>query len=88
MLLGVAKIMSTIKLEILGTGCYKCNQLEANAKKAVTSLNLEAEVTHIKEPMEIVKRGVMRTPALAINGQVVSQGKVISPEDIQPLLKG
>jgi small redox-active disulfide protein 2 len=80
-------IMDTIKIEILGTGCKKCQQLEANAKKAVANLDLTAEVLHITDPVEIAMRGVMSTPAMAINGKVVSKGHVISPEQIEPLLQ-
>lgn len=79
--------MNTIKIEILGTGCKKCQNLEANAKEAVANLNLTAEVLHITDPVEIAMRGVMSTPALIINGKVVSKGQVISPEQIQPLLQ-
>ncbi len=77
----------TLIVEILGTGCKKCHQLEANAKEAIASLNLEAEVFHITDPMKIAERGVMKTPALVVNGQLVSQGKVATPAEIQPLLK-
>lgn len=79
--------METMKIEILGTGCKKCQQLEANAREAIAALNLEAEVLHITDPIEIAKRGLMSTPALAINSQVVSKGKVLSVIEIQPLLK-
>jgi small redox-active disulfide protein 2 len=79
--------MNTIKIEILGTGCKKCQQLEANAKEAVANLNLTAEVSHITDPIDIAKRGVMSTPALTVNGQVVSKGQVISSEQIQSLLQ-
>jgi small redox-active disulfide protein 2 len=78
--------MTMLKVEILGTGCKKCHQLEANAKEAIAALDLEAEVLHITNTMEIVSRGVMKTPALVVNGKVVSQGKVIEPAQIQPLL--
>lgn len=78
--------METIKIEILGTGCKKCQQLEANAKEAVANLNLAAEVLHITDPVEIAMRGVMSTPAIAINGKVVGKG-VMSPAQIQPLLQ-
>lgn len=78
--------MSAIKIEILGTGCKKCQQLEANAKQAVANLNLTAEVFHITDPIEIAMRGVMTTPAIAVNGKVVGKG-VISAEQIQPLLQ-
>lgn len=78
--------MNAIKIEILGTGCKKCQQLEANAKEAVANLNLTAEVFHITDPVEIAMRGVMTTPAIAINGKVVGKG-LISPEQIQTLLQ-
>ena len=78
--------MSLLKIEVLGTGCKKCQQLEANVKEAITSLNLDAEVLHITDPIEIAKRGVMSTPALTVNGKVVSKGKVIPPVEIEPLL--
>ncbi|MEG5038759.1 MULTISPECIES: thioredoxin family protein [unclassified Microcoleus] len=79
--------MKAIEIEILGSGCKKCQQLEANAKQAVTNLNLNAEILHITDPIEIAKRGVMSTPAMTINGKVVSKGQVLSPEQIQPLLQ-
>ena len=79
--------MSTIKLEIMGSGCKKCHQLENNAREAVSQLGIEAEVIHISDQVEIVKRGVMSTPALAVNGKVVSRGQVISPEQIQQLIQ-
>lgn len=75
-----------IKIEVLGTGCKKCQQLEANAKQAVADLDLAAEVLHITDPVEIAMRGVMSTPALAVNGAVVTSGKVLSADQIQPLL--
>ncbi len=78
--------MSKLQVEILGTGCKKCHQLEANAKEAIASVGQEARVHHITDTMEIVKRGVMKTPALVIEGKVVSQGKVLTPEEIKPLL--
>jgi small redox-active disulfide protein 2 len=78
--------MTTLKVEILGTGCKKCHQLEANAKAAIDNRQLEAEVAHITDTLEIVKRGVMKTPALVINGQVLSQGKLLEPADIEALL--
>ncbi len=79
--------MNPIEIEILGTGCKKCQQLEANAKEAVANLNLTAEVLHITDPIEIAKRGVMATPAMTIDGKVVSKGQVISPAQIQSLLQ-
>lgn len=79
--------MSAIKIEVLGTGCKKCQQLETNAREAIASLNIEAEVLHISDPVEIAKRGVMSTPALTINGKLVGKGKVMTKEEIKPLLQ-
>jgi len=76
----------TLKVEILGTGCKKCQQLEANAKEAIAHRQLDAEIAHITDTMEIVKRGVMKTPALVIDGNVLSQGKVLEAKDIEALL--
>lgn len=79
--------MTTLfKVEILGSGCQKCQQLEANVKTAIATLGINAELSHVTDVVEIAKRGVMATPALVVNNQVVSKGKVLSPEQIQPLL--
>ncbi|MFN4067002.1 MAG: thioredoxin family protein [Thermosynechococcus sp.] len=78
--------MSQLTIEVLGTGCKKCHELEANARAALAQLNLTAEVNHITDPLAIADCGVMRTPALRINGQVVSQGKVLSAAEIAALL--
>ncbi|MEQ8963271.1 MAG: thioredoxin family protein [Coleofasciculus sp. C2-GNP5-27] len=72
---------------MLGTGCKKCHQLEENARRAIASLDIAAEVVPITDPVEIAKRRVMSTPVLVVNGKVVSKGKVISPEQIKPLLQ-
>lgn len=76
----------TLKVEILGTGCKKCQQLEANAKEAIAHRNLDAEIAHITDTMEIIQRGVMKTPALVVDGKVLSQGKVLEAKDIELLL--
>lgn len=79
--------MSNIQVEVLGTGCKKCQQLETNAKQAIADLNVEAEVLHIKDAIEIAKRGILSTPALMVNGKLVAKGKVMSPEEIKPFLQ-
>jgi len=71
-----------LRIEILGTGCKKCQQLEANARQAVAMRNLTAGVVQITDMMQIAYRGVMATPALVVNDEVVSQGEVITPEEI------
>jgi small redox-active disulfide protein 2 len=76
----------SLKLEILGTGCKKCQQLEANVKTAIETLNLEADINHVTDSVEIAMRGVMTTPALAVNGKVVSKGKVLTAEQVEKFL--
>lgn len=71
------------KIQILGTGCPKCKQLYANAQEAVASLEIEAELEKIEKIAEIAKFGVMMTPALVVDGQVKSVGKVLSADDIR-----
>lgn len=75
-----------MKIEVLGTGCPKCNLLEQSARTAADKLGLRYELTHIKDINEIVRRGVMMTPALAIDGQVKVMGKVPSVDEIAKLL--
>jgi len=73
-------------IQILGTGCPKCEKLKKNAEEAVKLAGVEAQVEKITDIVQITSFGVMMTPALAIDGQVKSVGKVLSPNDIQKLL--
>jgi small redox-active disulfide protein 2 len=75
-----------MKIEILGTGCPKCHALAANAEKAATTLGVPYELCKVTQLTDIMKRGVMITPALAIDGQVKSAGKVLSEAEITTLL--
>lgn len=75
-----------MKIEILGNGCAKCNMLEAAAKSAADKLGLDYEIEHIKDINEFMKRGVMFTPALAIDGKIVFAGKVPTETEIARLL--
>ena len=74
------------KIQILGTGCPKCKLLAANAAEAVRALGLEAQIEKVEKITEIMKFGVMMTPALVVDGQVKSAGKVLSTEEIGKLL--
>ena len=69
-------------IQILGTGCPKCRSLYANAEAAVKALGVEAKIDKVEKIVDIVKFGVMITPALVIDGQVKSAGKVLSPDEI------
>ncbi len=75
------------KIQILGTGCAKCNELAANAREAAEVLGEEVELEKVTSLNDIMKFGVMTTPGLAIDGQVVSQGKVLKPDQIMKLIR-
>lgn len=76
-----------MKIEILGTGCPKCNMLESAAKSAADKLGLSYEIDHVKDINEFIKRGIMMTPALAINGQVKLSGRVPTERELVTLLE-
>jgi small redox-active disulfide protein 2 len=73
-------------IQILGTGCPKCEKLKHNAEEAVKSSGADAKIEKVTDIMKITSFGVMMTPAIVIDGQVKAVGKVLSPEDIQKLL--
>lgn len=75
-----------MKIEILGTGCPKCNLLEATAKAAADKLGLRYELDHVKDINEIMNRGVMMTPALAVDGKVVVAGRVPKESEVSSML--
>ena len=75
-----------MKIEILGTGCPKCKTLTANAETAVKELGIEAEIAKVTKLQDIMNYGVMLTPAMVIDGQVKSTGKVLSVEEIKKIL--
>jgi len=74
------------RLQILGTGCPKCKKLVENAEAAAKDLGIEYELEKVTQINDIMKMGVMITPALAIDGTVKVAGKVVSPEDIKAML--
>lgn len=74
-------------ISILGTGCPKCKQLEANARKAVEELKIKAEIEKVTDIGEIVDYGVMSTPAIVINGEVKASGRIPTVEEIKKWLK-
>ena len=75
-----------MKIEILGVGCPKCKQLTANAEDAVKELNIQAEISKVTDIDKITEYGVMMTPALAVDGTVVSAGKVLSKDEIKKII--
>ena len=75
-----------MKLTIYGSGCAKCKKLTANAEAAAQALGLDYEVEKITDVNGIIDAGVMHTPALAVNGEVVVEGKIPGPDEIKQLL--
>jgi len=75
-----------MKIQILGTGCPKCSQLAENAEAAARELGVEYEIEKITDIKDIMRFGVMMTPALAVEGEVKVAGKVVSREEIEKLL--
>jgi small redox-active disulfide protein 2 len=74
------------KIQILGTGCPKCKTLMANTEAAVKALGIEAQIEKVEKIQDIMKFGVMTTPALVVDGRVKSSGKALNVEEIQKLL--
>lgn len=77
-----------MKIEILGSGCPKCEGTEQNVRKALADLNLPADVVKVTEIDDILAHGVMFTPALVIDGKVVMQGKIPTVDQIKQLVIG
>lgn len=74
------------KLQILGTGCMKCNKLAEAAEEAAKSLGIEYQLEKVTDINQIMSFGVMMTPALVVDGEVKVVGKVPSPEEIKKML--
>jgi len=75
------------KIQILGTGCAKCEKLAKHAQEAADNLGIECEIEKVTELNDIMRFGVMTTPALVVDGKVVVTGKVPAVKDVENLLK-
>jgi small redox-active disulfide protein 2 len=71
-----------IKLEVFGIGCPKCQATERNASEALRQLGLEGEVKLVKDQVQIIQKGIISTPALAINGNVKAMGRIPQVKEI------
>jgi small redox-active disulfide protein 2 len=74
------------KIQILGTGCPKCKKLTENVEVVVKGLGIECQVEKVTDIDDIMKFGVMLTPALVVDGEVKSVGKVVSADEIKKML--
>jgi len=75
-----------MKIQILGIGCPKCKKLAENAEAAAQALDIEYEIEKVTDITEIMKLGVMMTPALVVDGAVKSVGKALSADNIKEFL--
>lgn len=74
-------------VKVLGSGCAKCNQLEAATKAALEQLGMDTTIDHVTDFSQIAAYGVMTTPALVIDGKVVSYGKVLKTDEVVTILQ-
>ena len=74
-------------IKILGSGCAKCNELEAATKEALAELGMDTAVDHVTDFAQIAAYGVMSTPALVVHGKVVSYGKVLKKDEVVKILE-
>ena len=74
-------------VKVLGSGCAKCNQLEAATKAALQQLGMDATIDHVTDFACIAAYGVMSTPALVVDGKVVSYGKTLTTEEVVRILQ-
>jgi small redox-active disulfide protein 2 len=75
------------RVKILGGGCDKCNQLEAATKAALERLGMDTAIDHVTDFTQIAAYGVMSTPALVVDGTVLSYGKVLKVDEAAKLLE-
>jgi small redox-active disulfide protein 2 len=72
-----------MEIKVLGPGCAKCEQTEKIVKEAVSETGVDAQITKVTDVMEIAKHGVFVTPAVVVDGEVKSVGKVPNEEEVK-----
>lgn len=75
-----------MKIIVVGPGCPRCKATEENVKKACKELNLQAEITHVYDVKEFPKLGVMMTPAVLVDNEVIISGKVPTVQELKEIL--
>lgn len=76
-----------MEVKVLGPGCKRCQQTEEVVKEALKEAGVDAKIEHVKDPVEIASYGVFGTPAVVINGEVKSVGKVPKKEEVLGWIK-
>ena len=79
-------VKGTTGVKVLGSGCSKCNALEEAARAALAELGMDTTIDHVTDFTQIAAYGVMTTPALVVDGKVVSYGKVLKKDEAKVLI--
>jgi small redox-active disulfide protein 2 len=74
-------------VKVLGSGCAKCSQLEAATKAALLQLGMDPAIEHVTNMAQIAAYGVMTTPALVVDGKVVSYGKALKTDEVVKIMQ-
>ncbi len=74
-------------VKVLGSGCSSCNLLEEHTRQALVELGMDPPIEHVTDFVAIAGYGVMTTPALVVDGKVLSSGKILSKDEVVALLK-
>ncbi len=74
-------------VKVLGSGCAKCNALEFAVREALAELGIDTTIDHVTDFTQIASYGVMTTPALVVDGKVVSYGKVLKKDEAKTLIQ-
>lgn len=75
--------MSNLQIKVLGPGCHRCIETKRHVAEALNQLKVEADVVEVKNPREIWNHGAMSTPAVIIDGRIMSQGRIPSSDEIK-----
>jgi len=76
-----------MEIKVLGMGCASCNKLAESVKQAVKELGIDTEVKKIEDVAEIMRYGIMKTPALVVNGKVKAFGNLLSVAEVKAILQ-
>ena len=77
-----------MKIKVLGTGCAKCKSLDKVTREAISELDLKVDIEKVEDIVEIMKYGVMSTPALVVDNKTLVTGRVPSVKEMKEILKG
>jgi len=75
-----------VKVQIIGIGCARCNELEKRVRDTLAEMNVAAEVEHVKDLKLFASMGILMTPGLVVDGKVVTQGRIPSRDELKKLL--